>query len=108
MKVEVLRLSRWEHPGIFPTFPKGTEVEITGEEDTDFLGWYPCKIKGHESFVPQVFVENGKLNRDYNPTELLVSVGDVLTVKEIIGAWLMVEDKNKKLAWLAAECVKSV
>lgn len=108
MKVEVLRLSRWVHPGLFPTFVKGESVRVIGPEDTDFLGWYPCMIQGRETYIPNVFLTDGKLNRDYNPTELRFSVGDVLTVKEIVGGWVLAEDKSGQIGWVAVECVKSI
>ena len=71
MKVKVMRPSRWEHPGEFPMFAKETPIDVANDEDTDFLGWYACNIEGYETFVPKVFVTDGKLARDYNPTELM-------------------------------------
>ncbi|MCL2225521.1 MAG: SH3 domain-containing protein [Defluviitaleaceae bacterium] len=108
MKLEVLRLSRWEHPGEFPTFAKGTAVALADEEDTEFLGWHECTIAGHETFAPKVFVCDGKLTRDYNPTELIQKVGDVLELQEIVGAWLIAKNENGVTGWIPAECVKSV
>ena len=108
MKVKVVRASRWEHPGEFPTFAKGTPVTLASEEDTDFLGWHACDIAGYQPFVPKVFVNDGKLTRDYNPTELIQEVGDILEVREIVYAWLLATNDKGVTGWIPAECVMSV
>ena len=108
MKVKVTHSYRWEHPGNFPTFEKGTPVSIAEEEDTDFLGWYACDIAGHKPYIPKIFVHDGKLIRDYNPTELIQNVGDILEVKGIINAWLFAINDKGISGWFPAECVTSV
>jgi len=108
MKVQMSRTYSWEHPGEFPTFEKGTLVSLAKEEDEDFLGWYACEIEGHESYVPIAFVRDGKLTRDYNPTELIQKVGDILEVKEIVNAWLFATNDSGVTGWIPAECVVSV
>jgi len=108
MKVKVVRSSRWEFPGEFPTFEKGTPVTLAKEEDAEFLGWYACDIAGHESYVPEVFVCDGRLTRDYNPTELIQNAGDILEVQEIVHAWLLATNDKGVTGWIPAECVISV
>jgi len=108
MKVKVTRLSRWEFPGEFPTFEKGTPVTLAPEEDEEFLGWYACDLAGHKPYVPKVFVQDGKLTRDYNPTELIQEVGDILEVQEIVYAWLLARNDKGVTGWIPAECVVSV
>jgi len=93
--------------GVFPTFVKGTAVDAMGEEGTHFLNWYPCAIKGHETYVPECFVCDGKLVRDYNPTELVAEVGDILEVREIVYAWLIAVNENGTMGWIPAESVVS-
>ena len=105
MKVKVIRQSKWEFPGEFPTFTAETPV-VLGEEDTEFLGWHPCTIFGHETYVPKAFVSDGKLTRDYNPTELQPKIGDILEVQEIVNAWLLAKN-NAVVGWIPAECVVS-
>jgi len=108
MKVKVTNPCKWEHPGQFPTFEKGTPIVIAEEEDTDFLGWHACEIAAHKTFVPKIFVFEGKLTRDYNPTELIQNVGDILEIKEIINAWLFATNDKGISGWFPAECVASV
>ena len=109
MKVKVVKdhPSDWEAPQ-FPTFSKGTAVALTGEEDCDFKQWYPAVIDGHETFVPQSFISNGALVRDYNPTEIKAKVGDVLQLVEVVNAWLIVASGENVTGWIPAECVVSV
>ena len=108
MKVKVVRTSRWEHPGAFPTFEKGTPVALAKEEDADFLGWHVCDVLGHKPYVPKAFVCDGKLARDYNPTELIQEIGDILEVQEIVYAWLLATNDKGITGWIPAECVMSV
>ncbi|MCL2200266.1 MAG: SH3 domain-containing protein [Defluviitaleaceae bacterium] len=100
-KVKVLQEHHGE--GQFPTFPKGTAVTLTGEECTHFLHWYPCEIDGHATYVPDTFIDSGVLTRDYNPTELVQNAGDMLTVNEIVNAWLIATNDAGQKGWIPAE-----
>lgn len=110
MKVKVMKdhPDKWEFQGVFPNFQKGTPVNIAEKEDEDFLGWYACDIEGHKSFIPKIYVSGGKLNRDYNPTELIQKEGDILEVKEIVYAWLLVTNDKGTTGWIPAENVVSI
>ncbi|MCL2842785.1 MAG: SH3 domain-containing protein [Oscillospiraceae bacterium] len=98
---------KWEFQGTFPTFPKGTPVAMAQEEDSDFPGWYACDIAGHTPYIPGVFVRDGKLTRDYNPTELIQAAGDKLEIHEIVHAWLLATNDKGITGWIPAECVVS-
>jgi len=110
MKVKVMQKypNKWEHPGIFPTFEKGTPVTLAKEEDADFLGWYASDILGHKPYTPKIFVCDGKLTRDYNPTELTQEAGDVLEVHEIVYSWLLATNDKGVTGWITTEVVVSV
>ena len=105
MNVRVI--SQHSGEGVFPTFAKGTSV-MMGEECTHFLHWYPCIIDGHETYAPESFVQDGKLIRDYNPTELVAEVGDILEVREIVNAWLIAANESGVIGWIPAESVVSI
>jgi hypothetical protein len=106
MKVKVIAWHLGE--GQFPTFPMGTAVKLTAGQDTHFLHWFPCEIDGHETFVPECFICDGRLVRDYNPTELIQEAGDILTVREIVYAWLIATNDKGVTGWIPAEAVVSV
>lgn len=108
MKVKFMNKSRWDHPGDFPTFKMGTHLQLENEEDINFIGWYACEITGFNTYVPKIFVKEGKLTRDYNPTELIPEIGDILEVKEIVYAWLIVKNEKGIIGWVPAECVVSI
>ena len=93
--------------GIFPCFPKGTPV-IMKDACNHFINWYACEINGYKTYVPDCFVNNGKLVKDYNPTELVQNVGDVLEVQEIIYAWLIAMNNKGETGWIPAENVVSI
>ena len=105
MKVKVITEHLGE--GSFPCFLKGTPV-IMKEACTHFINWYACEIDGHQTYVPGCFVCDGKLIRDYNPTELVQSKGDILEIIEIVYAWLIAKNNNGEIGWIPAENVVSV
>ena len=106
MKVKVIAEHYGE--GQFTTFHKGTHVTLTVEEDTHFLHWFPCEIEGHQTYVPESFLADGVLMRDYNPTELVQKAGDILDVVEIINAWILATNENGITGWIPAEAVISL
>ncbi len=104
MKVTVIK----DHPGegVFPGFAKGTAVKIK-EACTHYVHWYACQIAGYDTYVPQAFVRDGVLTKDYNPTELVQAAGDVLQVREIVYAWLLATNAQGQIGWIPAESVIS-
>ncbi|MCL2828318.1 MAG: hypothetical protein FWD99_06220 [Oscillospiraceae bacterium] len=106
MRVQVIQ----NHPGEgqFPTFETGTAVTLAKEGCTHFLHWYACEVAGHQTYVPEHFVRDGTLTRDYNPTELVQTAGDILEVQEIVYAWLLATNEQGVTGWIPAEVVVSV
>lgn len=105
MKVKVITKHLWE--GRFPTFDKGTRVTMK-EACTHYLHWYACDIAGYPTYVPEIFVCDGMLTRDYNPTELIQEIGDIVEVQEIVHSWLIATNENKITGWIPAESVVSI
>jgi len=105
MKVKVIKEHLGE--GHFPTFKKGIEV-ILKEECSHYLYWFACEIAGHQTYVPKIFVSNGRLTRDYNPTELIQEEGDLVEVHEIVYAWLFATNEKGITGWIPAESVLSI
>ena len=104
MRVQVI--SQHFGEGMFPTFAKDTPVKM-GITDSHFPHWFPCIIEGYETYVPEMFVNNGKLVRDYNPTELVAEVGEILEVQKIVCAWLLATNADGVVGWIPAESVIS-
>lgn len=105
MQVKVIE--KHEGEGEFPTFSKGTPVALK-EACTHFFNWYACEIEGYQTYVPITYINMGKLIRTYNPTELNQEVGDILEVKEIVNAWLMVYNGDGETGWIPVEKVVSM
>lgn len=93
--------------GVFPTFAKGTQATLK-EPCTHYLHWYACEIAGHQTYVPESFVCDGVLTRDYNPTELVQEAGDIVEVREIVNAWLIATNEKGISGWIPAEIVVSI
>jgi len=106
MKIKVIQDHLGE--GQFPAFPVGTKVEITGDECAEFRHWFPCNLEGHDTYIPESFIDDGVLAREYNPTELVQKMGDILTVREIVNAWLVAENEHGQVGWIPAEAVVSL
>ena len=105
MKVKVVKEHLGE--GSFPTFKKGTKVTMK-EECSHYLHWYACEIDGVQTYVPNTFVNDGVLTRDYNPTELVQKVDDILDVNEIVYAWIIATNNESITGWIPAEITVSI
>jgi hypothetical protein len=105
MKVKVI--ARHLGEGKFPVFNKGTLV-LLKEACAHYLHWHACEIDGYQTYVPEAFVADGALTRDYDPTELVQEAGDILEAQEIAYGWLLAANKNGETGWIPAESVISI
>ncbi len=78
------------------------------DEGSHYLHWFACEIDEYQTYVPEVFVCDGTLIRDYNPTELVQNEGDILKVQEIIYSWLIATNADGVTGWIPAESVISL
>ncbi len=92
--------------GRFPTFANGTRVRLK-EACEHYLHWYACEIEGFETYIPDIYVSDGVLTRDYNPTELVQDEGDIIEVREIAYEWLLGMNERGVTGWIPAEAVVS-
>lgn len=92
--------------GVFPTFPKGTEVAIIAE-CRRYPHWLSCMIDGFSTYVPRHFVMHKRLVQDYNPTELVVSENEVVELLELHYQWALVKRHNE-VGWLPCEILTSI
>ena len=106
--------------GEFPLFKKGSIIGGS-EGNPDFPNyaeeiwgsrseprWVACELDGHDVFVPDIYIVDGVLNRDYNPTELMIEEGQKVTLLKIVFEWLYVKDENCNEGWLPVNKVVSV
>lgn len=107
--MDLLVVEKHAGEGAFPLFPKGTPVQITGGEDEEYTGWYPCSISDHNTYIPDVYVTDGHLVQDYNPSELVAEKGQMVALIRIVYEWLYVKDIiSGKIGWIPASKVISV
>ena len=92
--------------GQFPTYMKGTAVAFLEERETRFAHWWACKIEGRDPYIPDIYVSDGKLTMNYNPTELVLEVGE--DVQGIVYEWLYAVNEEGVAGWIPAEAVVSV
>jgi len=106
MKARIVKnpFEEWERVE-YPTFPKGTEVII--HKESEHFNWLEVEIQGKEAYVAEDFITDGRLNRDYNPTELDGKIGDVIEIKEINTLWVLAEDMQGNIGWVLGENVVS-
>lgn len=106
MKVKTVQQHDGE--GKFPSFPAGEKVTITGQECLGFRHWFPCEIGGHKTYVPESFMSDGALVREYNPTELIQNKGDILELLEIVNAWSLAKNEKGEIGWIPMEALVSM
>ena len=110
MSMTLLTIEKHEGEGLFPLFSKGTAVRNLREdlEYPLYPHWLACTIEGHETFIPEIYVSDGALSVDYNPTELVVEKDQKLTLIHIVFEWLYVKDETGREGWLPASKVISI
>ena len=104
--MKAILIDAHEGEGEFPTFPLGANVEnLTPCEESKH--WMSCTINGMDIFVPDFFVKNSRLIREYNPTELIASKGDIIDIEEVVYEWFYVKNAESIRGWLPAEKIIS-
>ena len=118
--MQLLVTEKHEGCGEFPLFKKGSVVgKLTADSNFSTSAeaiwgsnssphWFACMIDRYETFVPDIYVSDGVLLQDYNPTELKAEKGQKVTLKKIVYEWFFVEDENGCMGWLPANKVTSV
>jgi len=105
--MNVLVVEKHEGEGAFPLFAKGTAVADV-KACHQYAHWCSCVIDGHETYVPDAYVVDGALIRDYDPTELIAEKGQIVTLISIVFEWVYVKDGNGTEGWLPASKVISI
>ena len=96
--------SPYPHP---INFHKGEVVQV-GEEftdDPDWKDWVWCEGEhGKKAWAPKQYLKTeagrGVFLNDYNARELSVTIGEVITVYEVINGFGMSEKQNGERGWV--------
>ena len=105
--MNLLVKEKHEGYGIFPLFTKGTAISKLEESD-EYPHWCACMIDEHETFIPDIYVVDGVLTQDYNPTELIVNEAQIVVLIDIVFEWLYVKDENDRRGWIPASKAISI
>lgn len=91
--------------GQFPLFSCGSQVKQVSACE-HYLNWFQCEIEGYLTYVPLHFIQDGKLIRDYNPTELSVRENELVRLLELHYEWAMVQ-RESEVGWLPCKILKT-
>lgn len=105
--MKVVVMDRHDGEGQFPAFCTG-EVVNNLQSCDESAHWMSCTINGFDTYIPDVFVDNANLTREYNPTEMVADKGEILEIAEIVFEWLYVRNEKGVYGWIPAEKVISI
>ena len=98
-----------------PIILKQGETLTTSDRQTDWPGWIWCTAASGESrWVPDAFLEinispdQAVMRRDYNPIELSVQPGELLTAIETVNGWAWCKNAAGQSGWVPLECLVSI
>ncbi len=89
---------------------KNEEVRIE-EKESESPGWIWCISKeGKEGWIPYNYIDIqgniAKLIRNYDATELTVTVGEELVVEDQESGWIWVSSKEGRRGWVPLKNVQ--
>ena len=105
--MKVIVIDKHDGEGSFPAFSAGETVHDL-QPCGEYAHWMSCVINGFDTFIPDTFVENAVLTREYNPTELIADKDEILEIEEIVFEWLYGKNDRGIYGWIPAEKVVSV
>lgn len=105
--MRVLVVEKHDGEGRFPEFRKGTVVRDLSP-CAHYAHWFACAIDCYQTYLPDVYLDGEKLNRAYNPTELIAVPGETVELLDILYEWLYVENQNGETGWLPAAKAVSI
>lgn len=87
------------------------EVLTTSTRETDWPGWIWCTTANGESrWVPDVYLQLSEdqavMRRDYNPLELSVQPGELLTASDHVNGWAWCANAGGRQGWVPLECLQ--
>lgn len=95
-------------------FHQGETVQVGKEftNDPDWKDWIWCEGEhDNKAWVPKQYLKteagSGVFLTDYNARELSVTVGEVITVYEIVNGFGMAEKQNGERGWVPLKNMQS-
>lgn len=92
---------------------KSGEVVTIGEKRSEWSGWLWCEDQdGKKGWVPESYVERkgdtGKVDVEYDATELTVEKGEELEIIKEEKGWLWCKNKKGNFGWIPKKKVSIV
>lgn len=95
-------------------FYQGETVQVGKEftNDPDWKDWVWCEgERGNKAWVPKQYLKteagSGVFLTDYNARGLSVTIGEVITVYEIVNGFGMAEKQNGERGWVPLKNMQS-
>jgi uncharacterized protein YgiM (DUF1202 family) len=100
----------YESPYTEPFYLKAGEQVQVGRRDDEWVGWVWCTNAGGESrWVPAAYLGGaGHVLRDYESTELEVTVGEMVTAVHEESGWLWCTNQSGQQGWLPKKVVEQI
>jgi hypothetical protein len=84
-----------------PLTVRAGEPLTVGRRDPDWPGWLWCTDpRGKSGWVPESFIDNNTISRDYTARELCVSPGDEVEPLLEVAGWLWCKTPSGATGWL--------
>jgi len=104
-------IENYDSPYTEPLLMVKGEILTIGEKESEWSGWIWCTNNiGESRWVPENYLEinenQAKITRDYNATELAVSIGEKLIIHEEEAEWYWVTNQKGKSGWVPIKNVK--
>ncbi len=108
-EARVIKAYRSAYPD--PLILKKDEKVRVEERPSEWDGWlWAVDGSGKEGWVPQSYLDRerdtGKLKRDYNATELTVSVGEILKLLETEAGWALCQNLSAVQGWVPLDNIE--
>ena len=103
-------IADYDSPYTEPFFLKKGETVQIGRHDDEWPGWvWSTNAAGESRWVPEAYLRSdGLVVRDYESTELVVQVGDVVTAVFAESGWLWCTNQSGQSGWVPHKVVEPV
>ncbi|MDO4699432.1 MAG: SH3 domain-containing protein [Moraxella sp.] len=104
--MQLMTVAKHQPPPPLPTFCRGTPIKNI-KPCSSYTHWYACQIAGHDTYMPAHFVRENRLAVDYNPSELAIDKGQIVTLLELHYEWVLAAYQDK-VGWLPCKILITI